>query len=294
MAFAVAQETNLTDQEYSRQCLGSSYSLMASLDSEGFNTLRINDTLTKAQTIYDSQILIERQGRKGEFETVIDSCDEIAVLHDLAFNSRDDLATLRSFYMDNIEEGMNTESIDALVNQTAKEIEDERYEKVQPLIEETYEEISRVQEEFSRLNKFYAATSQSFKVLIFEYGKYLLVLLAVLAVLYFIYHVRVRKALINAKIKSLRLRKASLKNLMEKSQKDYFQKGNISEADYQLRSKNFATLVRDIDRQVPLLEEKLIKVDNHNNKGNEIKKELKKTERKERKASKKSNSKKKN
>ena len=46
---------------------------------------------------------------------------------------------------------------------------------------------------------------------------------------------------------------------MQKTQKEYFQKGSLSESGYQIRSKNFADLVRDIDRQIPLLEEKLIK-----------------------------------
>ena len=72
---------------------------------------------------------------------------------------------------------------------------------------------------------------------------------------------------------------------MEKTQKEYFQKGNISEADYQLRSKNFATLVRDIDRELPLLEEKLIKVDTHGIKNGKIEADFKKEERKQKKKS---------
>ena len=116
-SIVVAQETNLTDQEYSRQCLTESRTYMSSLAEEGFNTLRINDTLNKAQTIYDSQVLISRQGRSGEFGVVIDSCEEIKVLYELAFKSRDDIGVFEDFYSSTKEEGMNTESVDAIINQ---------------------------------------------------------------------------------------------------------------------------------------------------------------------------------
>lgn len=273
LGLVFAQETNLTNQEFSRQCLASSQDLMEGLENEGFNVFRINDTLVKAQTIYDSQLLIERQNRGGEYDFVIESCEEIRVLYELAFKSRDDRESFLEFYDGNIVEGMNTEKLDILVAQIAKEINDERYEKVEPLIEEAYAEVSRVQEEYTRLNRFYEATTQSFKKLLLNYGYYLLIILAVFLFLYFIYGVRIKKILINRKIRALRFRKESIKRLMEKTQKEYFSKGDLSESDYQLRSKSFAELIRDIDRQVPLLEESLIKSGNHTSLDGKIKKD---------------------
>ena len=285
LSLAFAQETNLTDQEFSRQCLDSSVGIMSSLESEGFNILRINDTLVKAQTIYDSQYLVERQGRDGEYSFVIDSCEEIEVLYELAIKARDDLGVFVGFYEETRSSGMNTTSVDLIIVEIEKEINDERYEKADPLIEQAYEEFSRVQEEYGRLNKFYAATSRSFTLLLKEYGYYTLSVLVVLILIYLAYRVRIKKLIVRHKINNLRLRKKSLKALMEKTQKEYFQKGNISEADYQLRSKNFATLVRDIDRELPLLEEKLIKVDTHGIKNGKIEADFKKEERKQKKKS---------
>jgi hypothetical protein len=277
-----AQETNLTDQEYSRRCLVTSEGFMNFLQQEGFNILRINDTLEEAQVIYDSQWIIERQGRDGKFDFVIDSCDEIEVLHDLAFQSRDDLQVFVSFFEEVIEERMNSESIDAIVLDIEKEINDERYERVEPLIMQAYEEVSNVQEEYSRLNKFYSSTARSFTLIFKEYGYYLGILLVILIVFYLAYRAKIRSVLINKKLQNLRLRKQSLKRIMEDTQKNYFQKGTISESDYQIRNKNFANLIRDIDRQIPLLEEKLIKVKDIT-KAKEIKNETKEKNRKTRK-----------
>ena len=261
LTFAVAQNTSLTDQEYSRQCLFDSEGLMNELKSEGFNVLRINDSISKSRVVYDSQVLIERQGKPGEYGFVIDTCEEVEVLHALAFKSRDDLGVFLGFYAEVVVEGMDTSGADSIVAEIEKEINDERYEKVAPLIEEAYIEISDAQEEFSRLNRFYSATSRSVVFVVKEYGFYLLILLAVLVVIYLAYRVRIRKIILNRKIANLRLRKKSLQNLMGKTQREYFQSATISESDYQLRSKNFANLIRDIDRQIPLLEEKLIKTD---------------------------------
>jgi hypothetical protein len=45
-----------------------------------------------------------------------------------------------------------------------------------------------------------------------------------------------------------------------KSQQDYFQTGKIADSDYKIRAANYAELVRDIDRQVPLIKEELAKL----------------------------------
>ena len=43
-------------------------------------------------------------------------------------------------------------------------------------------------------------------------------------------------------------------------QKDYFQYGKIAEGEYNIKTKKFAELIRDIDRQVPLMQEELAKL----------------------------------
>ena len=44
-----------------------------------------------------------------------------------------------------------------------------------------------------------------------------------------------------------------------KIQKDYFQEGKIPEGEYNIKTKKYAELIRDIDRQIPLLQEELAK-----------------------------------
>lgn len=62
------------------------------------------------------------------------------------------------------------------------------------------------------------------------------------------------------KIQNLEMRKKTLKGLIMKTQGDYFNSGNMSESAYEIRTKKFAEIVRDIDRQIPLLQEELVKI----------------------------------
>ena len=271
-----AEEENITDQEYSRLCLESSKDLMFELQQGGFNVLRVNDTLIDAQLIYNSQVSLERRGGSGKYDSVISSCELISSLSELAFRSIDDLKALNDFYLDTAEEGVIFDSVEVLIGKIEQEISNERYEKIEALIEETYEEISNSQEEYSRMNRFYVATTQNFLSFLRENLYAFLIFIGIISLAYISYHTRIKKYLLKRKLINLRLRKKSLKELIGQTQKDYFQTGNISDSDYQVRSKNFAELIRDIDRQVPLLEESLIKSKKKDNTNEKFKRAVQK------------------
>jgi len=55
----------------------------------------------------------------------------------------------------------------------------------------------------------------------------------------------------------LEIRKDSIRNLTAKTQQDYFEKQDLSEITYKTRITKYAELIRDINRQIPLLNEKL-------------------------------------
>ena len=72
---------------------------------------------------------------------------------------------------------------------------------------------------------------------------------------------KVKIRLIKGKIRKLELRKKTIKTLISNTQKDYFERGNLSEGNYNIRTKKFGELILDIERQLPLLNEGLAKLD---------------------------------
>ncbi|MCD6476788.1 MAG: hypothetical protein J7K26_01310, partial [Candidatus Aenigmarchaeota archaeon] len=66
--------------------------------------------------------------------------------------------------------------------------------------------------------------------------------------------------LIKRKIEILESEKNTLKKLIANTQRDYFEKGILSDVDYHIKIHKFGELIRDIDRQIPLLKEEIAKI----------------------------------
>jgi beta-lactamase regulating signal transducer with metallopeptidase domain len=156
---------------------------------------------------------------------------------------------------------MNASSVDAIILEISNEIKDERYENVKSLVEKTYSEIIKVQSENTALNVIYSNTTRSLKLFVINNWKILSSLAIVIIVFLLIYRIKISIWLVNRKMEALKLRKKTIKELVMQTQKDYFQYGKMPEGEYNIKTKKFAELVRDIDRQIPLLQEQLAKLE---------------------------------
>jgi hypothetical protein len=99
--------------------------------------------------------------------------------------------------------------------------------------------------------------SNESKKFFIENWKVMIISLTALLILFLVYRTSIYKMLVKRKIDDLSARKESLRRMIMKTQKDYFEGGSISESLYTIRTKSFAEMIRDIDRQIPLLQEKL-------------------------------------
>jgi hypothetical protein len=62
---------------------------------------------------------------------------------------------------------------------------------------------------------------------------------------------------LNKKLEHLYLRRTTLKKLIAKTQKEFFEKGTIDETTYHIRLNKYGEIIRDINRQIPLVKEEL-------------------------------------
>jgi hypothetical protein len=60
-----------------------------------------------------------------------------------------------------------------------------------------------------------------------------------------------------ARLDRLRAEQEVIRSLIAKSQKDYFEKGKLSEATYHARIEKYSEMIRDLERQIPLINEEL-------------------------------------
>lgn len=253
-------ELNLTDKEIAENCLNESASDISELAKLNISLIRFQDYYDRALNLYDAQIVLLNKNREGRFDNVISYCKQISDLREIAENSLDIYGVFLIFYHENIGSDTNASSVEEIVAQIEEEIAGERYENVEELINKGYEEIARVKAEQTTLALAYRTTSKTIKDFFINNWLQILIISCVVVVLYLFFRIRILLWFAKKKMESLVLRKDTVKGLIGQTQKDYFQTGKISEADYRMRTKNFADLMRDIERQIPLAQQEIARL----------------------------------
>lgn len=251
---------NLTLEEQASLCLEESKGSLNELINNNFSTLRVNDSLNQAKSMFNAQDILKKKNKYYDFSLVLTYCEEIKTIKEKAFEASDEFIALKKFYNELSVEGMNTTSIDEIIFEIEGEIKNERYEKVNPLINEAYGEIIKVRSDYTTLNIFYKTVTTNLKKFFYENWISFIVGLIILVILYFVYQNAIRQEIIKWKIDKLELRKRTLKDLIKTVQYEYFNRGKVSEGIYNIKTQKFAELIRDIDRQIPLLQEQLFKI----------------------------------
>lgn len=256
-AFAASNISAVITSQNASICLNESNTILQDLAYKNFSVARVNDTLNQANILYGAQIVLEGKKQKTDFSLITIRCEEIKKISELATANRDAVNSLKIFYQQSLTSDMNTSSADETIASIDFEMASERYEKVQPLIDQAYQEIIDIKAKSTALSMFYESTTAGVKNFVKKNWITILIVLTLTVIILLIFRVKIGAWWIKRKIRSLNLRKGTIKKLMMKAQQGYFQTGNVSEADYQIRIKNWAELVRDIDRDIPMLYEEL-------------------------------------
>ncbi len=238
-------------------CLNNSEKIILNFQMNNYSYSRLNDSFKQAKAIFNSQLSLS----KGQdFSYVQRYCEDIKNISKLGLDSRISFFALKNFYNLSLTSDMNTSKIDSLMNQINTEINNERYELVSDLINNGYVLIIDTQSQNSAVNIFYDSTKTGFQNFLDNNWKFILGFISLLLFLFLFYRMAITRYVLRNKLINLEKRKESIKDLLRKTQKEYFQENSISEVTYNVRVNTYGDMVRDIDRQIPLLKESLIKV----------------------------------
>ena len=237
-------------------CLNNSEKIIDNFKINNYSYYRLNDSFKQATIIFVSQ----SSSTNPDFSYVQKYCDDIKNVSKLGIDSRISFLALKNFYDLSLTSDMNTSNIDLLMKQIQTEIDNERYELVPDLIDKGYNLIIDTKSSNNAFNLFYNSTQTGFANFFQNNLIFILIFLAICLVLFLAYRTTITKYIIQNKIANLEKRKESIKELMKKTQKEYFQDNVLSEVAYNVRINTYGDMVRDIDRQIPLLKESLVKV----------------------------------
>ena len=253
----VSPQQNVTTQSQAELCINQSNEIINNLIDENFSYQRVNDSLRNAKDLYSAQIVALQNHKSADFSMILSYCDQIIKINQLAFDSRDQYLSLQKFYNVSVIVGMNTSEIDLTMDDIKEEMSSERYEEVQSLVDKTYSQISDSRASYNALNVFYAATTKGLADFFKKNWIPISVTIFSLIVLFILFNKPIRRKIFKNKLNKLELRRKTIQNLIKESQMAYFQHGKMGEGVYNIRTKKFAELIRDIDREIPLLKERI-------------------------------------
>lgn len=231
-------------------------SKIAEANSSGLPTSRFSSLLSTIEQLFEAQLSLEQTKGISDYTVIENQINELSSLLDQQKNQNDELSVLQQKAL---ELGEDTSSYSKYL-EAKKEFIKERYENVPALVEETYDLISEEQALQTRVRTIYSSSANSIIRFFKNNAIQLSILLVVLLLLYFTTHKRIKTYFINRKIRDLQLERTILQNMIKRSQDEYFHAFSIPEELYYIRIEKFGDLIRDIERQIPLLTEEKQKV----------------------------------
>ncbi|MBU3905148.1 MAG: hypothetical protein KJ906_03305 [Nanoarchaeota archaeon] len=223
----------------------------------GFNTARVNDTYILAKDEFDSKVILEGRGQDVSYTTIIVKLDTITAVRNEAFMVNDEMVALQI-----IIEPLDREELPetfVLYDKAIYEFNSERYETCLELINQVYDKMGEEQSSQATLFVFYESTSKTIKGFLLNYWKEILYTIAAIIIIGIVTYRRFSVYITENKIKDLEIKKEVLKTLIRDAQKEYFEKNKMSETEYHIKIAKFSEMIRDIERQIPLLKEVLAK-----------------------------------
>ncbi len=225
----------------------------------GLPTLRATDTYSLALQWFEGQSLLESSGGAADFGFTLEKVREIKQIEISSFATDDDLRAL-SARLNATAPDVNVTKALELRNSALAEFSDGRFEEAQTFIDSAYQEISTAETDAARSKTLVESARKNVETFLRDNWQIILAVIAAVAVLAFVFQKRIRRFSVASRINSLMAERTVLESMMRGLQKDYFDRGKISEMTYHIRTKKFADLVRNINRQLPLLKEELKRI----------------------------------
>lgn len=215
---------------------------------------RFSSLLNSSWNLFGAQRALEGAGGVPDFDLVSQRVLELRELRDVAVLSHDELLALESVVGDfSQDDGL----LQNFLGTARNEFETERFELVLEEVDKAYIRMSELEAFDTKLRAAYDATSRNIVGFLYGVRFYLFGFLLFLFLFFIFARKYVLRFRVRRKIRDLEFRRRVINDLMANIQKEYFENNSLSESNYHVRSKKYGELIRDLNRQRPILEERL-------------------------------------
>lgn len=217
---------------------------------------RYYDLLISTNQLFDAQKALEEKEGNADYDLVIQRLQELNNLKILAMQAYDELNALKlvvnsSDYL--LEDDLLNDYYLVAIN----ECDSERFELCISEIDKVYVRMSNMEATETKLRTAYDAATRNVKTFLYSARYYFLAFFTISILIFFVSRKQFLIFKTKKQIKDLGFKKKVIENLIANTQRLYFERNELNESTYHIRIKKYSELIRDINRQVPLLEEKL-------------------------------------
>lgn len=258
---SAAENSTTTTKSDAEKCINGSQTIIDQLANDGFNTIRIQDIIKSSKEILDAQKVRENKNQSTDYSKIIASCQSIEQIKFLAYSAKDEIFVLNKEY-DNfknksISYGLNTSEVDILMKILNQSMSDERYESVIQQIPIINQKIIETEASATTVNLYYNTVSRGLKQIILDNLTSIIVIFVLLIAFLIFYKAYLRRKILERRIKGLEIEKKIIQDMIKRIQREYFEEGKMPEGEYNVKTKKFAELIRDIERRIPMLKEEI-------------------------------------
>lgn len=218
---------------------------------------RINLSFQEAVQLYEAQSLLEMNKKNADYKRVNEDALDVCKIKENEINAKDALDVFVELYREAGKE-INLSSMEEDYKNILRSFEEERFEDTFTLIDKGYLQLSEVQATQTALHIFYDSTTATLKNFIINNWVRILIILFVLSAIGFLFRYAIKRYYLTAKMNDLMAQKNGLNKLIKKLQGDYFEKRTISDGEFNVKLTRFKEMMRDIDRQIPLIKEEMV------------------------------------
>jgi len=171
----------------------------------------------------------------------------------------DDLEAL-SGRMAAADAGADLASTKSLYAEAAREFKDGRVERAKTLINQAYDEVTSAESQAVHSRTIGESARRTIENFLADNWKTIAYAALALLVIFFLFQKQIRKAMVNARMRALLRERGVIESMLKSLQRDYFEKKNVTDLTYRVKTKKYGDIIRNINRQLPLLKEELKRI----------------------------------
>ena len=232
---------------------------IAKMRKEGLPSQNAADLYGLARQWFDGQEAIELSGGRPKYDFAIQKITEIADLEQNTYRVNDDLKAL-SERIGTADSGADLSATKSLVADAAQEFKDGRIDRAKTLIAQAYDEVSKAEAQAVHSRTIGESARRTIENFLTDNWRAIVYVAAAAAAIFFIFQKQIRKALVSTRLKALLRERGVIETMLKSLQKDYFEKKSVTDLTNRVKTKKYGDIIRNINRQLPLLKEELRRI----------------------------------